>query len=124
MPVHCDPRTSDFYSLSHRRRVQSKLALCREGRQAVDNRVSRRDAGEQAPDVPHFLSHFIPQDDRPVRGAATYWGIPRSDTDVTNTEDMSRAEKVRRFKGGYTLPGLTLVHESVAMHSGSAQTGL
>ena len=49
------------------------------------------------------------EDDRPVRWAATYWGVPRSGTDVTNTVDVAAAEEVRCFKGSYTLPGLTLV---------------
>ena len=50
------------------------------------------------------------EDDRPVRWAATYWRVPRPDTDVTNTEDTA-AEEVRRFKDNCTTPGLTLVPE-------------
>ena len=51
------------------------------------------------------------EDDRPVRWAATYWWVPGSSTDVSNTEDIAAAEEVRRFKVGCTLPGLTLVPE-------------
>ena len=51
------------------------------------------------------------EDDRPVRWAATYWGVPGSDTDVTDTENTAAAEEVRLFKESCTTPGLTLVPE-------------
>ena len=46
-----------------------------------------------------------------MRWAASYWGVPHPDTAVTSTEDIAAAEEVRRFKGSYTVPGLTLVPE-------------
>ena len=62
------------------------------------------------------------EDDRPVRWAATYWGVPGSDTDVTDTENTAAAEEVRLFKESCTTPGLTLVPEY--FHDVKLQEGL
>eukprot|EP00891_Asterochloris_glomerata_P008079 jgi/Astpho2/8079/Aster-03025 len=51
------------------------------------------------------------ENNRPVRWAATYWGVPGPGTDVTNTEDMAAAAEVCKFKAGYSIPGPILVPE-------------
>ena len=57
-----------------------------------------------------------------MRWAATYWGVPGSDTDVTDTENTAAAEEVRLFKESCTTPGLTLVPEY--FHDVKLQEGL
>ena len=51
------------------------------------------------------------EDDRPVRWAATYWGVPGPGTDGPNTEDMAVAAEVCRVKPSCTTPGSTLAPE-------------
>ena len=64
------------------------------------------------------------EDDRPVCWAATYWGVPCPDTDVTDTRDIAAADEVRRFRGA-TIPGMTFARDhfrDVKLHEGLSRT--